>query len=87
MRVDDLDDGHRAQQEEDDLRRAEQGLAEIGGDDLRVANRCGIERPEQARADQRRCRLVDAEGMLEHDRGIGRHENHDQQSGDHVELP
>jgi len=62
--VDDLDDRHRPHEEEDDLCRPHEGLAELLADQMVIARREGVDGPEQAGADEGRGRLVDLEGVL-----------------------
>ncbi|MGY3410806.1 hypothetical protein ACVWZV_006919 [Bradyrhizobium sp. GM5.1] len=51
MGVDDLDDGHRANQEEHDLRGGSDGLVKLTADQRVVAGRERVDCPEHARAE------------------------------------
>src|SRR5206468_11987883 len=73
--VDHLDDGHRPDQEEHDLRGGGNGLVELTADQYVVPRRSRVDGPEQARAEQRRRALVDPDGMLERDRRISEDED------------
>ncbi|MGY3081230.1 putative Rdx family selenoprotein [Bradyrhizobium sp. LM6.10] len=75
MGVDDFDDGHRANQEEHDLRGGGDGLIKLTADQRVVARRERVDCPEHARAEQRRRALVHPDRMLERDRRIGEDED------------
>ena len=61
--------------EEHDLRGGGDGFVELTADQRVVARRRRVDRPEQARTQQRGCTLVDPDRMLERDRRIGDNED------------
>jgi hypothetical protein len=85
VRIDDLDDGHRAHQEEGNLRRAHQRFAKLVRDSIAIGGGHRVDCPQQSGTDQGRGRLVDLERVLERDGGIGDDEDNDQ-CGQHL-LP
>ncbi|MBA7687870.1 hypothetical protein ES703_96344 [subsurface metagenome] len=78
MGVDDLDDGHRAQQEEGDARRRRNALVEFMPETGIIADRKGIDRPQQSGAKEGGSRLADLKRVFESYGGIGRNEDEDQ---------
>jgi hypothetical protein len=78
VRIDHFDDGHGAHQEEDDLRRCHQRFAQFVTDLVVVAGRHGVDGPQHAGAEQRRCGFVDLERVFQGDRRIGDDEYDDQ---------
>jgi hypothetical protein len=80
VRIDHLDDGHGAHEEEHDLGGGHHGLAKFLADLVRVAAEQGVNRPQQARADERRRGLVDLDRVFQRDRGIRDDEDEDERS-------
>ena len=71
VRVDDLDDGHGANQEKNNLRRAGERFSQLGIDRARLGPGQGVHHPKRARAQQGSRRFVDAQRMLKNNSGVG----------------
>ena len=88
MCVDDLDHGHRADQEERDLSGRNERFVQLRVDGPAVAERQRIDRPHETGADQCRARLADPERFLERNCPVGQHEQDDQRRGQaHAGIP